>query len=103
MRAQSPAGWGTSRARMSTIMRRASPKPAAGCDAIGGRMTKRPKVRARFGTYYFQVEGITAAVGRITAAGGTIINGPMEVPGGSWIVQALDPQGAMFALVGPKA
>ena len=35
-------------------------------------------------------------------AGGKIINGPMEVPGGSWIVQCKDPQGAMFALVGPR-
>ena len=25
--------------------------------------------------------------------------GPHEVPGGSWIVQAMDPQGAAFALV----
>lgn len=24
------------------------------------------------------------------------------LPGGSWIVQASDPQGALFALVGPK-
>jgi predicted enzyme related to lactoylglutathione lyase len=29
--------------------------------------------------------------------------GPMEVPGGDWIVQGLDPQGAMFAVVGKKA
>jgi predicted enzyme related to lactoylglutathione lyase len=26
----------------------------------------------------------------------------MEVPGGMWIVQCIDPQGAMFALVAPK-
>jgi predicted enzyme related to lactoylglutathione lyase len=26
----------------------------------------------------------------------------MEVPGGSWIVQSKDPQGAMFALVGRR-
>jgi predicted enzyme related to lactoylglutathione lyase len=24
------------------------------------------------------------------------------VPGGSWIAQCMDPQGAMFAMVGPK-
>jgi predicted enzyme related to lactoylglutathione lyase len=29
-------------------------------------------------------------------------NGPMEVPGGDWIIQASDPQGAMFALVGKR-
>jgi len=30
------------------------------------------------------------------------MNGPMEVPGGGWIVQASDPQGAMFAVIGKK-
>jgi uncharacterized protein len=75
---------------------------ASGGEPIGGMMTKPPDVPAPFWTYYFQVDGIEPAVARINAAGGTIINGPMEVPGGSWIVQALDPQGGMFALVGPK-
>ncbi len=37
---------------------------------------------------------IAAAVSEL---GGTVINGPMEVPGG-WIAQGLDPQGAMFAV-----
>ena len=75
----------------------------AGGEPSGGIMTKPPNIPAPFWTYYFQVDIIAAAAARITAAGGTIINGPMEVPGGSWIVQALDPQGAMFALLGPKA
>jgi uncharacterized protein len=26
----------------------------------------------------------------------------MEVPGGAWIINGIDPQGAMFALVAPK-
>ncbi|HET9538942.1 MAG TPA: VOC family protein, partial [Mesorhizobium sp.] len=30
------------------------------------------------------------------------LNGPMEVPGGSWIVNCVDPQGAMFSLVAPR-
>ena len=38
----------------------------------------------------------------MTAGGGTVLNGPMAVPGGGWIIQALDPQGAMFALVGMR-
>ena len=72
---------------------------AGGGEPIGGMLTKPPDVPAPFWIYYFQVDGIEAAVARINAAGGTVINGPMEVPGGSWIVQVLDPQGAMFALV----
>jgi uncharacterized protein len=52
--------------------------------------------------FYFGVEKIDAAVERVTAAGGTILHGPVEVPGGAFIVQALDPQGAAFAVVGPR-
>lgn len=51
---------------------------------------------------YFGAAGIEAAIAQITASGGTILNGPMEVPGGAFIAQALDPQGAAFAVVGPK-
>lgn len=51
---------------------------------------------------YFGVEGVDAAIARIGAAGGQKVHGPMEVPGGAFIVVARDPQGAHFALVGPK-
>ena len=34
--------------------------------------------------------------------GGTIVNGPMKVPGERWVAQCLDPQGAMFALLSGK-
>ena len=51
--------------------------------------------------HYFWVPGITQAKARIEENGGQVINGPMEVPGGDWIVQGIDPQGAMFSLVGP--
>ena len=76
---------------------------AAGGAAIGGMMTKPAEVPVSFWGYYFQVDAIGAALERLKAAGGTVINGPMEVPGGSWIVQGLDPQGAMFSLVSRKA
>lgn len=51
---------------------------------------------------YFGVQGIDAAITRITGAGGRSVHGPVEVPGGAFIVVAQDPQGAHFALVGPK-
>lgn len=76
---------------------------AAGGAAIGGMMTKPAEVPAPFWGYYFQVDAVGAALERLKAAGGTVINGPMEVPGGSWIVQGVDPQGAMFSLVSRKA
>ena len=47
---------------------------------------------------YISVADIRAAAEAVKAAGGTVVNGPMEVPGGDWILQALDPQGAAFAL-----
>ena len=75
---------------------------AAGDTTIGGMMTKMDAFPTPFWLYYFGVDAIDAAIERITANGGQILHGPAEVPGGAWIVQALDPQGAMFALVGPR-
>jgi hypothetical protein len=45
-----------------------------------------------------RVGDVQSSVGQVKDAGGTVINGPMEVPGGDWIAQCLDPQGAAFAL-----
>jgi predicted enzyme related to lactoylglutathione lyase len=66
---------------------------------VGGMMTKPPHVPHPHWVYYFEVDDINAAASRIRHADGTVLVGPMEVPGGSWIVQACDPQGAHFALV----
>jgi predicted enzyme related to lactoylglutathione lyase len=74
---------------------------ATGGAAVGGMMTKPPQVPHPYWGYYINVAAIDAAVARITASGGAIANGPMQVPGGQWIVQAVDPQGAGFALVAP--
>lgn len=68
----------------------------------GGMMTKMPQSPQPFWLYYFNVGDIDAAVARIGKAGGQVMNGPMEVPGGDWIAQGFDPQGAMFAVVGKK-
>ena len=51
---------------------------------------------------YFGANGIDAAMERIAAAGGKVAHGPVEVPGGAFIAIAQDPQGAWFAVVGPK-
>ena len=58
---------------------------------------------ACFWLLYFSIGDIDAAAARVLAAGGRILNGPHDVPGGGWIVQATDPQGAMFALLGQRA
>jgi uncharacterized protein len=74
---------------------------ATGGETIGGMMTKPPSMPVPCWLYYFNVDGIDAAVKRVQA-GGAILNGPMEVPGGSWIVQCRDPQGGMFCLVASR-
>lgn len=52
---------------------------------------------------YARVADAKAAAARVTEAGGTVVNGPMEVPGGDWIAQGIDPQGTMFAVHSIKA
>ena len=54
--------------------------------------------------HYIMVDDVDDAVDRVTEAGGKVINGPMDVPGGDRIAQCVDPQGAMFAVHSkPKA
>src|SRR5512145_88390 len=66
---------------------------------MGGMMDKPEDVPVSTWTFYVNVDGLGAAVKRIEANGGQVLMGPHEVPGGSWIVKAVDPQGAAFALV----
>jgi predicted enzyme related to lactoylglutathione lyase len=70
---------------------------------IGGIFTKRPVERVPYWLYYFNVGDLDAALERVTRAGGKIFEGPIEVPGGEWIVRCIDPQGAIFALEGKRA
>jgi uncharacterized protein len=65
----------------------------------GGMMNKAPQMPVPSWAFYFQVDSATAALERIKAGGGVIANGPIQVPGGGWIVQAIDPQGAYFNVV----
>jgi predicted enzyme related to lactoylglutathione lyase len=71
-----------------------------GGDAVGG-MINAPDFPRPMWLYYFNVDDIQAAKSRLEGAGGAVLNGPHQVPTGDWIIQARDPQGAMFALVGP--
>ena len=73
---------------------------SAGGQMIGGMFTKPPTVPIPFWLYYFNVGDINAAAKRVEAAGGQILNGPSEVPGGNLIMRCADPQGAIFALLG---
>ena len=72
---------------------------AAGGVAIGGMTDKPPQVPRPGWLPCFNVGSIGAAMVSVTAGGGQVLNGPMEVPGPMWTLQCLDPQGAAFALV----
>ena len=74
---------------------------AAGGAAVGGMMNRGEFVPHPVWSFYFAVPTLDAAAARVTAGGGSIVNGPMEVPGGAWIVNARDPLGAAFSLVAP--
>ncbi|ACA18331.1 Glyoxalase/bleomycin resistance protein/dioxygenase [Methylobacterium sp. 4-46] len=67
---------------------------------IGGVLTKPEFVPAPFWLHYVVVPDIAAAAARVAAGGGRILNGPVEGPGDTWILHAMDPQGALFALMG---
>jgi predicted enzyme related to lactoylglutathione lyase len=75
---------------------------AAGDDPIGGMMNKPEQIPTPVWLFYFNVPEADAAVARVTQHGGRVLNGPLQVPGGSWIAQCMDPQGAAFALVASK-
>ncbi len=65
----------------------------------GGMMNKTPDMPASYWRYYFNVEAVDAAAARIAAHGGTVVMPAHQVPGGTWIVQARDPQGALFSVM----
>ncbi len=53
-------------------------------------------------TFYFRVPDIDAAAETINTGGGSLIQEPVEIPGGDYSLVAADPQGASFGLVGPR-
>lgn len=75
---------------------------AAGGDTIGGVFEKPPLVPVPHWLYYVNVADIAAAAGRVAAAGGKVLEGPLEVPGGVFFLRCTDPEGTPFALRGPR-
>jgi predicted enzyme related to lactoylglutathione lyase len=71
-----------------------------GVTFAGGMMNKpaaMAQVPSHWG-FYFRVPDVHAGAERVKANGGQVLNGPMEVPGGDWVVNGMDPQGAAFSL-----
>ena len=67
-----------------------------------GRMFKRPPHVPTHWMPYAMLADAKAAAEAVTRLGGRIVNGPMEVPGGDWIAQGIDLQGAAFAVHSSK-
>jgi uncharacterized protein len=65
----------------------------------GGMMRKMDEMPRPVWLYYFMVDGIDAAASRVREAGGNVVMGPHQVPGGQWILQGVDPQGGYFSLL----
>jgi predicted enzyme related to lactoylglutathione lyase len=70
---------------------------------LGGMFNKPAEMPGPpFWLFYTMVADVHAAVEKVKELGGQVLNGPMEVPGGDWIAQCLDPQGAAFAIHSTK-
>lgn len=68
---------------------------------LGGMMNKPKEMPAQVPPHwglYFLVPDVAKAAEVVKANGGQVLNGPMAVPDGSWIVNCMDPQGAAFSL-----
>ena len=66
--------------------------------ATGGIFNRMPEMPSAFWLGYVRVKDAQRMVKKVKSAGGTVLTEPMEVPGGDWIAQFADPNGAMFAV-----
>lgn len=69
---------------------------------LGAVMALMPGMPGSMWSFYIGVDDIDRAHAAVSANGGTVTNGPMEIPGGEYAMNGIDPQGAAFGLVGPK-
>ena len=65
---------------------------------MGGIYLRPPEVPVSNWLPYVRVKDADQAVAAIKAAGGTVVFGPMEVPGGDRVAGAVDPLGAVIAV-----
>ena len=69
---------------------------------IGAVMPTMPDMPQSMWNFYIGVDDIDRAADAVRSGGGQVVNGPQEIPGGEFAVNAVDPQGALFGLVGPR-
>lgn len=69
---------------------------------IGAVMPKMPDMPQSMWNFYIGVDDIDRATAAVRSGGGQVVQEPIEIPGGEYSINAVDPQGAMFGLVGPR-
>ena len=69
---------------------------------IGAVMQSMPEMPMSMWSYYIGVDDIDRAAAAVRSGGGTVLHGPIQIPGGEYSLNAADPQGAAFGLVGPR-
>ena len=65
---------------------------------LGGMFNRPKEMPVSAWILYVSVPDIEAAVAKFKQLGGTIVMGPLEVPGGDMVAQGMDPNGAFIAL-----
>ena len=66
---------------------------------LGAMMDRASPEQPLQWNFYFAIPDVDAAVEKVKAGGGTVIMGPMDVPGGQRIIMVVDPQGASVGFV----
>jgi predicted enzyme related to lactoylglutathione lyase len=75
-----------------------------GGSPLGGIYTKGPQLPGPPSwLHYARVADVNVAAEAVRQHGGQILHGPVEVPGGDWIVMVMDNQGTPFAVHEVKA
>lgn len=104
-------GWGTAQeldpGAMGTYLQfnpceRDGSDPGEGASMAIGGMVDVPGIERPYWLICFNVDDIDAAKRRLVTAGGKLDGDAHQVPGDEWILRARDPQGAAFALLGPR-
>jgi len=70
---------------------------------LGAVMSKMAEQPVSMWTFYFRVPDIDRAVEVIKSKAGQILQEPIEIPSGDYSLVGMDPQGAIFGLVGAQA
>jgi predicted enzyme related to lactoylglutathione lyase len=70
----------------------------AGSRTLGGMFTRPKEVPHAHWLPYIHVASAHRAAELAAKHAGRVVRGPLEVPGGDYVMQAMDPQGAVFAV-----